>query len=220
VEERNVPCPAPQTGTIRQRRVFTLNPHPTCWTATDNWTEVSNNCADPSGPTCGDPPGSPPTRNVPCPAGYEGTITEEATWNPVPHPTCWEAGAPWREIANTCVPREGPSCPQNPPGPLPPEATVACSVYHAEPTMIGAGVTTTAAWRQIPPPNCWEQVATITDRCVQFCLALQYPNAEVVYYPNGEVQWITFSPRQGVVCTMHPGGSWADCSNGTREHCP
>jgi hypothetical protein len=115
VEERNVACPVPQTGTIRQRREYILNPYPTCWTATGNWINVSNNCTNPNGPTCGDPPDSLPTRNVPCPAGFEGTITEEGTWNPVPYPECWRSQIPAFRLQAPVVRRTHPdSCRRTP----------------------------------------------------------------------------------------------------------
>ena len=107
-QSRAATCPTGMTGEIRQERTQTWscpaptgNATPSDWS---DWTEVSNTCAI----TCVAPSPVSRDRELECPTGQLGAITqrETTTWTcagPTGNPT--STVSPWTQISNTCAPQ-------------------------------------------------------------------------------------------------------------------
>lgn len=199
-ETRTVACPSGQIGSITETRTYTSAPHPTCWTA-GAWTQTSNTCvaACPAAPTS--------SRNVLCPIGQSGGITETRTVTAAPAPTCWITG-PWTQTSNTCCPSQPTddvrllSCPSGQTGQIAERRTYSAS----------------------PAPTCWTAGAwtPVNNTCVTpTCPAQPGPDWRTVSCPPGQTGDVT--QRRTYTASAYPicwvAGAWWTISSNCEDGC-
>ncbi len=197
-EVRNVGCPSGQTGERIEARSYASAPSPTCWVA-GGWAEIINTCAA----TCSPVKPSNETRNVACPVGQIGSITETRMYSSAVYPTCWVPSA-WNQTSNTCVSSCGPQ----------PSAEFrqgACRVGQT------GSIIESRSYVSAPHPTCWTAMSwqEASNTCVNACPSRPANETRTTACPAGQAGTIAESRSyvSAPAPTCWTAGTWQQVSN-------